>query len=1133
MSNTHIQKILKIERNDSSFVEVTDYIDGLLRLDHGDVSGVGDQGNDGITPSLSFRLKNTEDVNYNPEQYYGQIKYYQEIISGDGTDTYTLQKSNILCNSVTIVTTLGFGKTWSDLGIMTWNDLGTMTWNDLVTSDPFSERFDEIILNSNGTITFSEGAIPSGLLITIQYRYFDETAINTINWTSDLTQQESLIESGKRAFLQVRKGERVYEQDTIVGNGTNEYAITLPGGVSIGQLIPYSATMFEIATGYFFTEVEIDFVNSKWIFSESVPNTVSVTIQYSYNDGDLKTRFIGILGDSIKSSVRGVEVFCRDQRKILQDINLVPNFQVNETVIEGKIRPYQNGNDTDSVSPIGLYSSIRVAKSVTLVAGGASITGTGIDSFFSINDYATIYNSTTKEQQLRKVTGTSSNTLTFTDVFTITAGTYDLYFAYDSGVPIKDYIQNLLDDTLGASAPTVVENTAANYNIIANNDHFEYLTVDKFCQDRVNEIGWFFGYRYNSISDDYDLEIYEPDRSKTTPDRSLSFVDEIRIQELTKSDQDFRDGVVVFYFNESNNADDLEVYPGSDISVFNKPLFIEKNNTKGISNSSEAARLAEAIYEDVKNVPQRSQIIVPLAPEIELFELVEITYLYLYYQSQNFAVESISEDYITETTTFIGANRVRGGVKLRKKQETRPGAYIPNVANTITTVYQIQAPENLTLETTSLENNEQIITIRTEASWTRPVGYAPIQYQIEYKKSTDGWDKAIKQRLQDTNVKLSLEDQLEYNVRVAGVSKEGRVGIFSEIKTIDTGDFYSDSQTVYIRNQTQLDRWFNSLSISSGSPTNPLYSQIKIFKNSVNYELGSSGTPITNTKYIDTDVFEIIGIGKPIIEVYYAYTGTSQEQVFDITFDDFKISNIKFETYNASTTTGLQIFFVLREKTLGTLGESIIKNIEANENTHTGNRSVCIAFLGNFQDTKLNILGNVIKNYENVIRMQLAKSNTQQIVIKDNEFVTDSSFKTSFGSLSFGGTATPAITLSLFTIDNNKFDNVRILSALLDTKFLNIHITNNDFKNDIQMTEYINSLNTSQHYGMILTGNIINNNEIVVGAPYNVNFFTSSAAVNYSNITNNVFYKTGTNPTFNVWLSNVGTGVNLTPNTNN
>ncbi len=81
-----MERFIQIRRDDGSWENISDYIGENLSITSGDVSGVGDQGNDGIATSLSLNLKNDDynNIIFSPFVFYGVTKYHTEIIIGDG-----------------------------------------------------------------------------------------------------------------------------------------------------------------------------------------------------------------------------------------------------------------------------------------------------------------------------------------------------------------------------------------------------------------------------------------------------------------------------------------------------------------------------------------------------------------------------------------------------------------------------------------------------------------------------------------------------------------------------------------------------------------------------------------------------------------------------------------------------------------------------------------------------------------------------------------------------------------------------------------------------------------------------------------------------------------------------------------
>ena len=282
----HVQKKLYVYRSDgSTYVDVTKYVAGTWTDNHGDVSGWGEQGQDGIAKTASFRLVNSHEVNFNPKQFYFQKKYYKQNITGDGvTKAFVLIKPYVYQGSCSVWAYDQRFYTWADYAGIAWNATSN-TWvsmmdnSNTVEFNPacnVSTDFDTGI----STATFAT-APPNGVTLLIQYTYFDNTIENSVNQFGGV--QDALLSSNRKVKFIVRRGTSTYTQQVITGDGGNSYSITATTGDRIfSRVTAFTGDSTFLAD--FTNEITVDEDADTFVFGRSLAVGEEVTVQYSYND---------------------------------------------------------------------------------------------------------------------------------------------------------------------------------------------------------------------------------------------------------------------------------------------------------------------------------------------------------------------------------------------------------------------------------------------------------------------------------------------------------------------------------------------------------------------------------------------------------------------------------------------------------------------------------------------------------------------------------------------------------------------------------------------------------------------------------------------------------------------------------
>ena len=97
----YINAKMYIQRTDDTMFDVSGELKNVT-INKGDTYLVGDLGCDGVAATMEFSLANIEGKSYSPKKKYGKVKYFRDVLIGNGTARYTLSKSNVIQNTATM-----------------------------------------------------------------------------------------------------------------------------------------------------------------------------------------------------------------------------------------------------------------------------------------------------------------------------------------------------------------------------------------------------------------------------------------------------------------------------------------------------------------------------------------------------------------------------------------------------------------------------------------------------------------------------------------------------------------------------------------------------------------------------------------------------------------------------------------------------------------------------------------------------------------------------------------------------------------------------------------------------------------------------------------------------------------------
>lgn len=640
----------------------------------------------------------------------------------------------------------------------------------------------------------------------------------------------------------------VYATERITGNGSNIYTSVgqniIPFSVTIKRVIGTAPTMASLGS-YAFTDNYLGKPLGSYTFDELYGTGNIITgCGVNYINGQFN------FGKGIPSGT-------------ILEVQYMTAAYTSNVLFEGVLG--------DDISPSEYQVSLTTRDKTKIL----------MDKIIDFNDIRQYVASGTSESPIYTDTKTS--------------------MAYNDGVPIEIYIQNLLDDTLGSGIMTLYANSSPVYGVTPNNDILQYQTVWSVISGLVTSIGWYIGFRYSPIVQQYVLTLLEPPRTKTTADFALTHTDDIYTAQGKLDFSSIRNYIMVKYIDIDGKEQHVDPFDPTSISKYGERLFVlESENTKGITKSADAVKLGQNILADLKDARIYTQIEMPFFPAIKPFSTISLSYPKLSSTVDFYAVESVRHEFDFEGNryrTFLNCNKsVTGGYARWKRIAARPGAYQPITSNKLTEAYNYAPPTSLTVTGTAIVFSETAVNVTASVSFIKPILDNPSSYELQYKKNTDAtWDNATKIITKDTDFRIILTDTVQYNFRVASIAKNGDRGPWSSVlnSTPSSSNLYvtdadlsgERDNTIYIKTQAQFDLWLND--VCNTTAFSPDYSRVVICEGE--YTAGNTFNrklPIN----VNKNIFTIEGRGDVKI-VYYALD-ENYGDIIKTNADAFTLRNI-------------------------------------------------------------------------------------------------------------------------------------------------------------------------------------------------------------------------------------------------
>lgn len=195
------------------------------------------------------------------------------------------------------------------------------------------------------------------------------------------------------------------------------------------------------------------------------------------------------------------------------------------------------------------------------------------------------------------------------------------------------------------------------------------------------QIGWDVRYKWRASPPGYALTLYEPDRTKVTPDRTLSASQYYDVTRLAMNRAGIRNVVRVIYTDADEGRKAVERSNATSINKYGRRFMeIVEVASWQIDTSTEATAMADGALYDLKEPKMDQEVVMPYFFPVELGDLYRFSANGLHYSTaQDLAVigfrHHLSRD--EQRTTLIVRGSPAGAYKQWLVREARPGVGRP------------------------------------------------------------------------------------------------------------------------------------------------------------------------------------------------------------------------------------------------------------------------------------------------------------------------------------------------------------------------------------------------------------------------------------------------------------------------
>jgi hypothetical protein len=244
------------------------------------------------------------------------------------------------------------------------------------------------------------------------------------------------------------------------------------------------------------------------------------------------------------------------------------------------------------------------------------------------------------------------------------------------GVALQTVIQQILDANLGGGVVTLYTPSSPGWSLHAYQQMKE-PTLDAV-RKLVQQIGWDLRYKWRSGTAQFELTLYQPDRSKVVPDRSFTGDEYYDLARVALSRKSVRNAIRVVWTDAATGArTSTIVTDATSITDYGRRYMeVAEDAASNIDSTTEATSMANAILADLKEPTVEAEAVLPLFYAVELGDLYRFAANGAQFDSQqDLAVVAYSHR-MTEKearTSLSLRGKPSGGYKRWLAMEARPG----------------------------------------------------------------------------------------------------------------------------------------------------------------------------------------------------------------------------------------------------------------------------------------------------------------------------------------------------------------------------------------------------------------------------------------------------------------------------
>lgn len=176
-----------------------------------------------------------------------------------------------------------------------------------------------------------------------------------------------------------------------------------------------------------------------------------------------------------------------------------------------------------------------------------------------------------------------------------------------AGVSLETVMQSVATDNMTAPVPTLYFPAATSAVVQHVAGDPPYGPTDQSVLDAerslAESIGWTIRYRnFDATADDWKWTVFQPSRTKTTPDHTFATSDYWDVTQMKLSDADIRNVIEVEYIGEGGAKESVTVSDATSIATYGRLYAkISEGSDSPVNNSTLATALGNAALSDLKD----------------------------------------------------------------------------------------------------------------------------------------------------------------------------------------------------------------------------------------------------------------------------------------------------------------------------------------------------------------------------------------------------------------------------------------------------------------------------------------------------------------------------------------------------